>query len=259
MNRPARYPSETPIFLITLFLVAGVLVLTTGLTICIVPVLLAVLVMFSYMANQEHHRTLMQQAIRVPVDGPTGMNEGLDQLGQIVRECRKALDCEPVDVFIVPSRQVNAYTFGLASPKIIVLYKPMLQIMDVDELKFVIGHEMGHVLFGHTWLNTLMGGMAGMPTSMGAAVIFTFAFRWWNRACEYSADRAGLAACGNTTKAISALAQLEVGDFDTAEELKRALAVIEQNQDSLENILGETLSDHPIIAKRIKALQEYSK
>jgi Zn-dependent protease with chaperone function len=259
MNRPARYPSETPILLGTLLLVSGVLVLTTGLTICVVPVLLVVLVIFSYQMNKEHHRSLMQQAIRVPVDGPTGKNDGLDQLGQMVRDCRNTLGCEPVDVFIVPSRQVNAYTFGLDSPKIIVLFEPMLKIMDADELKFVIGHEMGHIIFGHTWLNTLLGGMAGMPTSMGAAVIFTFAFRWWNRACEYSADRAGLAACGNPTKSISALAQLAVGDFNTAEELKRALAVIEREDDSLENILGEALSDHPMIAKRIKALQQYNR
>ncbi len=74
-----------------------------------------------------------------------------------------------------------------------------------------------------------------------------------------SCDRAGLAACGNLTKGISALAQLAVGDIDTAEELKRALAAIERQDDSLENVLGEALSDHPMIAKRIKALQEFSR
>jgi len=259
MNRPARYPSETPIFLATLLVVGGVLVVTTGLTVCVIPVILAVLVMFSYQANQDHHRTLMRQAIRVPVDHPTGENETLDKLGEMVRECRYTLGCEPVEMFIAPSQQVNAYTFGLDSPKVIVLYEPMLQIMDADELKFVIGHEMGHIVFGHTWLNTLLGGMAGMPSSLGAAIIFTFAFRWWNRACEYSADRAGRAACGSTLKSISALAQLAVGDINTAEGLKRALAVIEREDDSLENVLGEVLSDHPMIAKRIKALQDFSR
>jgi Zn-dependent protease with chaperone function len=258
MSRPSRHPSEIPILLTTLLLVSGVLVITTGLTVCVAPVLIAMMVAYSYIANQQHHTELMRQAVQVPLDGPTGENPGLDQLGQLVRECRDTLGCEPVDVFIVPSRQLNAYTFGLGSPKTIVLYQPMLKVMDADELKFVIGHEMGHVAFGHTWLNTLIGGMAGMPSSFGAAIIFTFAFRWWNRACEYSADRAGLAACGQPIKAVSALAQLEVGDFNTAEELRRALAVIERQDGSLENILGETLSDHPMIAKRIKALREFS-
>jgi Zn-dependent protease with chaperone function len=259
VNRPSRYPSEIPILLTTLVLVGGVLILTAGATICVIPVLLVVLVGFSYQMNQEHHRALMRQAYQVPVDKPTGSGDVLDQVGQLVRDCRKNLGCEPVEVFIAPSRQVNAYTFGLSSPNVIVLYEPMLRIMDEDELRFVIGHEMGHVIFGHTWLNTLLGGMAGMPSSLGAAVIFTFAFKWWNRACEYSADRAGLAACRIPMKGISALAQLAVGDINTATELQRALAVIERQDDSLDQILSEALSDHPMIAKRIKALQAFSK
>jgi Zn-dependent protease with chaperone function len=255
MSRLSRHPSEIPILITTLLLVGGVLVITTGLTACAAPVLIAIMVVYSYLVNQQHHTELMQEAVQVPVDGSAGENPQIDGISQLVRECRDTLGCEPVDVFIVSSRELNAYTFGLGSPKTIVLYEPMLKVMDADELKFVIGHEMGHVIFGHTWLNTLIGGMAGMPASFGAAIIFTFAFRWWNRACEYSADRAGLAACGNPMKSISALAQLEVGDFNTAEELHRALAVIERQDDSLENILGETLSDHPMIAKRIKALK----
>jgi Zn-dependent protease with chaperone function len=225
----------------------------------VIPVLLLVLVGFSYQTNQQHHQALMRQAYRVPVDHSTGSNDVLDQVGQLVRDCQKTLGCGAVDVFIVPARQVNAYTFGLNSPKIIVLYEPMLRIMDADELRFVIGHEMGHIVYGHTWLNTLLGGMSGMPASMGAAVIFTFAFRWWNRACEYSCDRAGVAACGSMAKGISALAQLVVGDIDTASELKRALEVIDKQDDSMESLIGEALSDHPMIAKRIKALQEFAK
>lgn len=259
MNRPSRDPSEIPILLTTLVLVGGVLLFTAGATICVIPVLLLVLVGFSYQANQAHHQALMRQAYRVPVDQPTGLGDVMDQVGQLVRDCQKALGCDEVDVFVVPGHQVNAYTFGLNSPKIIVLYEPMLRIMDADELRFVIGHEMGHIVYGHTWLNTLLGGMAGMPASLGAAVVFTFAFRWWNRACEYSCDRAGVAACGSMIKGVSALAQLAVGDIDTAGELKRALEVIEQQDDSLESIMGEAISDHPMIAKRIKALQVYSR
>jgi Zn-dependent protease with chaperone function len=234
-----------------------VLILTGGATVCVIPIIVLLMVVLGLQSNQMHHRELMRQAYRVPVERPTGKGDVLDQIGEMVRECRQTLGCEPVDVFIVPGRQVNAYTFGLNSPRVIVLYKPMLDIMDRDELKFVIGHEMGHIIYGHTWLNTMLGGIAGMPTSYGAAVIFTVAFRWWARACEYSCDRAGVAACGSTIKGISALAQLAVGDINTAAELQRALAMIERQDDSWDQVLGETLSSHPMIAKRIKALQEF--
>lgn len=271
MRRPSRHPSETPIFLVTLVIVAFTLMLTiaalTGLTagtafcvsIIAVPVLAMILVGTSTMANTQHHQALIRQAYRVPVEQSTGKGDALNQIGELVRECRATLGCNPVEVFIVPGREVNAYTFGLNAPKVIVLYEPMLRIMDRDELKFVIGHEMGHIVYGHTWLNTLLGGMAGMPTSISTALIFTFVFRWWARACEYSCDRAGLVASGSLIKGISALAQLAVGDIDTGEELKRALAAIERQDDSMGNVATELLSDHPMIAKRIKALQEFAK
>jgi len=201
----------------------------------------------------------MRQAYCVPLNGIGSQGDMMSQIGRLVRDCQKILGCEPVDVFIAPGQQVNAYTFGLSSHKVIVLYEPMLRIMDEDELRFVIGHEMGHIVYGHTWLNTLLGGMAGMPASLGTAIIFTFAFRWWSRACEYSCDRAGMAACGSMNKGVSALAQLAVGDINTANELKRALTVIDSQKYTLENMIGEALSDHPIIAKRIKALQDFAK
>jgi hypothetical protein len=71
MNRLSRHPSEVPVLLTTLLLVGGVLVITTGLTVCIAPVLIAMMVAYSYIANQQHHAALMQQAIQVPVDSPT--------------------------------------------------------------------------------------------------------------------------------------------------------------------------------------------
>ena len=45
-------------------------------------------------------------------------------------------------------------------------------------------------------LNWLVGGMAGIPSPFMASALLAMAFLWWNRACEFSADRAGLLACG---------------------------------------------------------------
>ena len=83
--------------------------------------------------------------------------------------------------------------------------------MDADELRFIIGHEMGHVALGHTWLNSLVGGMAGIPSSSTSSAILTLAFLSWNRTCELSADRAGLLACGSLDKAVSSLIKLVAG------------------------------------------------
>jgi Zn-dependent protease with chaperone function len=170
------------------------------------------------------------------------------------------LQVHNVELFVARSNQINAYTFGLTSPKVVVLNSALFQIMDADEIAFIMGHEMGHVKLGHTWLNTLVGGMAGIPSPSLAFAILHLAFRWWNRACEFSADRAGLLACSKPHKAISALIKISEGDNPrTKSELERALARIDAEDDDLINNISELLATHPMIIKRIQNLRDYTK
>jgi Zn-dependent protease with chaperone function len=130
--------------------------------------------------------------------------------------------------------------------------------MDRDEIQFIIGHEMGHICLGHTKLNTLVGGMAGIPSNITSAILMHLAFLWWNRACEYSADRAGILACGKPNKAISALIKLEAGSsMHDQESLARAIQRIETEDDDVLNNLGEALATHPMIVRRIEEIRKY--
>jgi Zn-dependent protease with chaperone function len=86
------------------------------------------------------------------------------------------------------------------------------------------------------------------------------AFRWWNRACEYSADRAGVLACGKPDKAISALIKLEAGSVSlTGAGMRAALQHIETEDDDMMHNLEELIASHPMIAKRIDEIRNYSK
>jgi Zn-dependent protease with chaperone function len=163
-------------------------------------------------------------------------------------------------VYITPERQLNAYTFGLSSPKVVVLYASLFQVMDADELRFILGHELGHVALGHTWLNSLVGGMAGIPSSWSAGMLMSMAFLWWNRVCEYSADRAGLLACGKPEKATSALLKLAAGSGAlNPETLKAVYQRVDAEDDTLMGVVNEALSSHPLLIKRIQELQRFSK
>ena len=250
---PARYrfPHEQLTLGLTLLLLTTVLALTAGLTLCFLPLFLFVFLLVAYRLNRAHHRQLLAGGLRAS-------REQTPELFTLAAECVRRLRPGPVEIFIVPGRQINAYTFGLAQPKVVVLYQQLLKTMEPDELRFVLGHELGHVALGHTWINTLLGGMAGVPASIGAVVIITLAFRWWNRACEYSADRAGLLACGRPEKAISALIKLVAHDADTPAEQQRALLVIEKEDDSAFNRMAETLSTHPMLVRRIEELRRFA-
>ncbi len=247
-----RYPYEYFILLITIAVVLLVIALTVVATVCTSAIFVLLVLIYGYYSSKSKHQALLSQAQQItPQSAP--------EMIPLIQVNSARLQVEPVNVFIVPSSQLNAYTFGMDSPKAIVLYSSLFKIMDQDEIQFILGHEMGHVKLGHTWLNTLVGGMAGIPSGLGAAAIMELAFRWWNRACEYSADRAGLLACAKPAKAITALIKLEAGPAArTQAGMQAAIQHIESEDDNIMNNLEELITSHPMIAKRIEEIRRFS-
>jgi len=247
-----RYPHEQLILTLTLFLVLLVIALTATATICLSAIFVLAMVALSYGLNRTHHKALLERARPVtPQDTPG--------LASLVGESIARLQAGPARVFVAPANTLNAYTFGLSSPKVVVLHSALLQVMDEDELRFILGHELGHVRLGHTWLNSLVGGMAGIPSPFLASTLLAMAFLWWNRACEYSADRAGLLACGKPHKAISALVKLTAGTgARTQADLERALRRIQAEDDHALSSLSEALTTHPMTVRRIEELRRYA-
>ena len=244
-----RYPNERIILALTLFLVFAVIAVTAVATVCGSALFVLGMLVFSYMLTRSHHKSLIENAYPVtPHTQP--------KLAGLVTSCAKRLQSDSFNTFIAPENTLNAYTFGLVEPYGVVMYAGLVRIMDQDELRFIIGHELGHVCLGHTRLNSLLGGMAGIPSPYLAAAILYFAFRWWNRACEYSADRAGMLACGKPRKAESALIKLVAAR--SGESLEHVLARIDAEDDDLENNLIELVSTHPITVRRLNALREYA-
>lgn len=247
-----RYPSEHVILVLTLGLVLAVIALTSVATLCGSALFVAAMLALSYGLNRQHHAALLRRA--EPVTEQT-----IPALAALVAQTAQRLRVAGVQTYIAPGAALNAYTFGLAGPPVVVVYSPLLRVMDRDELQFILGHELGHIQLGHTWLNSLIGGLAGIPSPYGAAVILYVAFRWWNRACEFSADRAGLLACGRPDKAVSALVKLATGGAaQSAASQQAALTRLERQDDDLSGLMGEALSTHPLIARRVAALQAFA-
>jgi Zn-dependent protease with chaperone function len=246
-----RYPNEVLILVVTVILVLTVIIIAATATFCVAGIFIIIMLVMALITNRSHNQSLMQQAYQVRADN-------LPELHNVAAIAHKRLQPGPVELYLVRSKTLNAYTFGLGDPKVIVLYDPLLKIMDGDEMAFIIGHEMGHVALSHTWLNTLLGGMSGVPAPFGAAVILYTAFRSWNRNCEFSADRAGLLACGNLSKAISALVKLVAPNMRTQADFERALTMIDAQDDNVLNQFGELFQSHPMVIRRINQLREYA-
>jgi Zn-dependent protease with chaperone function len=253
MNTTAyRYPNEILIFTGTLFLVFAVILLTSTATFCLSGIFIVFFFAMAYFSVRSHHRALMQHGYRVT-------HQNAPKLAEILDDAANRLKVEPVEVYVIRSNALNAYTFGISTPKVIVITDSLLKVLDADELQYVIGHEMGHVKLGHTWLNSIIGGMAGIPSPYLAFAVLHLAFRSWNRACEFSADRAGILANGNPRKAITALIKIGSGGrARTDAELARAYAALDAQDDTLAGNLGELLGTHPLMIKRIEKIKGYA-
>jgi len=247
-----RTSQERFVLALTLLLSFLIILLTAAATFCLSGAFVIAMVALSYLLTRSRHRQLLQRAIYVTPQSAA-------RLSVLVEESIARLRPDPVQVFVAPSRLLNAYTFGLSSPKVLVLESPLLEVMDEDELRFIIGHELGHVRLGHTWLNSLVGGMAGVPSPFFASAVLALVFLWWNRSCEISADRAGLLACGRPDKAFSALLKLAAGgELQSEAEVKRVWELVEKQDDDVLGLLAGALGTHPMMARRIKALQRYA-
>lgn len=247
-----RTPDELFILGLTLLLVFAVIAISAAVTLCASFVLVALAVFLAYSSSQAHHRILMERAYPVT-------DRSAPELAALVRQCVQRLQPGVVQVFVTPSNQLNAYTFGLSDPRVVVLYSALFDVMDADELRFVFGHELGHVQLGHTRINSLLGGMAGIPSSSVASALLVMAFLSWNRACEYSADRAGLLVCGKPEKAITALVKLVAGPKGlTRRGLELAYQKIDAEDDTWIGNLNEALASHPLLIRRINQIRRYA-
>ncbi len=247
-----RYPNERLILAATFFLVVTVIGLTVTATVCASLLFVGAFLALSYHFSASHHQQIIATARRVdPLE--------TDDLSDLVRRGVSRIRPGSVEVYTLPMRELNAYTFGLSTPKVVVLYSGLFEVMDQDELLFILGHELGHVALGHTWLNSLVGGIAGIPSSFSAAAVMTAALLWWNRACEYSADRAGMLACGKPEKAISALVKLAAGpQAGNQQALQIVYEKIDAEDDTIFGTVNEALATHPMTIRRIEQLRTYS-
>ncbi len=91
---------------------------------------------------------------------------------------------------------MNAGAIGLDEP-FIVINSATLELYPPEEIPFVLGHELGHILSSHVLYKTMLRillqislGRIGLP---GLAIIAIVAgLKEWDRKSELSSDRAGL-------------------------------------------------------------------
>ena len=106
---------------------------------------------------------------------------------------------ERPELFVSQTPFVNAGAYGMDHP-FIVINSGALKLLDDDEMRTLLGHELGHVMSGHALYHTILVlilfvGLNFLPFLAGLVLApIQFALLEWFRKSELSSDRAGLLA-----------------------------------------------------------------
>ena len=177
-----------------------------------------VLKAFSGLINERKVRLdFLGSGIRVDERQFAGVNRLLVEVG-------RTLDVDELpEVYVINDPYTNALTIGMDKP-IIVLNSALFDLLDEEEMGFVIAHELGHALSGHAVYRTLLlrlmdltGLWSSIPGgSIGLRVMIAALYEW-SRKSELSADRAGLLATQDPATAFRVHMKLASGSGDLSE------------------------------------------
>lgn len=208
-------------------------------------------------------------AVRV---GPTQC----PRLHSLMTEVTTTLDwVEQPELYVTQTPIVNASAVGVDHP-FIVLNSATLRLLDEEETRALLGHELGHVMSGHALYRTvtlliLLFGFQNLPFLAGLALLpIKLALLEWYRKSELSADRAALLASQDPDAARRVFLRLAGGaerygtapllegmDLDAYMEQAREYEAMGGPLDAIYKLLNTAGMTHPFHTLRAAELQRW--
>jgi Zn-dependent protease with chaperone function len=189
---------------------------------------------------------------------------------ELVRDGAYILDLPEVpEVFVLQNPLVNAMALGRDKP-FIVITTGMVNLYDPEELRWVVGHELGHILSGHAVYRTMLVILLGLaaraawtPIGLGLQAII-WGLEEWFRKSELSCDRAGLLAGQDLDAARRGLMKLAGGAYlselnpDAFREQAHEYDAVPDLRDSILKILQLRGNTHPFAVVRFAELDYWA-
>jgi Zn-dependent protease with chaperone function len=173
---------------------------------------------------------------------------------------------EQPQLYVSQTPMVNAGAVGVDHP-FIVLNSGAVTLLDDDELRVLLGHELGHVISGHTLYRTvtiliLTLGFRNLPFLAGIVLLpIQLALLEWYRKSELSSDRAGLLASQDRNAAMQVYLKLAGGGSMAEMNLDAFMEQAKEYQDmggpidAIYKILNTLGMTHPFHTLRAAELQ----
>ncbi len=187
-----------------------------------------------------------------------------------VRDAAYVLDLDEVpELYVQQNPQPNAMAIGSQRP-FIVMTTGLFNLLEAEEQRFVVGHEVGHILSGHAVYRTMLLALIRLATRVawiplgyiGLRAIVA-ALEEWFRKSELSCDRAGLLAAQDPDAAKRALMKMAGGsrlaDMNPDSMLEQAAEYDRGGdaRDSMLKVLNLVGHTHPFAVIRMAELDRW--
>ncbi|NOX37244.1 MAG: M48 family metalloprotease [Calditrichaeota bacterium] len=184
------------------------------------------------------------------------------QLWEQIQRVLQRLSCQlEVDFYILSQPTMNAFTSMEQDPEGrfgIFFHSRLIEILSPAEFQFVVGHELGHLLFGTYRLQRTLNLAYKGGTTLSYAL--RNLVQLWYKFHEISADRIGYLACGDLQSCITSLIKLASGvnlnfqRFDLSRYLDRNRKILQH----IDTHSVRQMETHPLPAIRVRALELFS-
>ncbi|WP_313894324.1 M48 family metallopeptidase [Psychrobacillus sp.] len=236
-NRETPYFVISVIFSLFLYILAAVSLIG----IAIVLVLLAIILY----ANMVMLGSIRGNGIRIS-------EKQFPDIYERVVELSTQMNLKKVpDVFVIHSEGAfNAFATRFLGRNMVVIYSEVFELAREQgeaELDFIVAHELSHIKRRHVWKSILT-----MP-----AAFIPFLSQAYSRSCEYTCDREAAYMIQNGVAAKQALTILAVGKQLYKEVNEDAYLEQIHTESNVAVWLGEVLSSHPLLPKRIQAVGKF--
>lgn len=188
-----------------------------------------------------------------------------DLLPDIYRLCQEVKEKlqfdDKVDFYITGDSSVNAFSLAAEDenePHIININSALFDLMSQDELRFVIGHELGHLINRDTLMTRLINFV--FPSASTVPIGLQYKMRLRGQLAELVADRYGYIAVEKLDACVTAFFKMASG-LDLVKMNVSIESLLADNSRRLDYFLkdkGVSHATHPVNPIRVEALHLYA-